>query len=368
MFFAYNKIGSDNMLIKTPDYYKNFTCLAGKCKYSCCKSGWEIVIDKNSLDFYKTIDGSFGNKLKQTIKVDKKENCFKSVNNICPFFNSNGLCDIQCEFGEEHLCKTCRTYPRFTYEYGPLRETGISLSCPEAARLIVEKTSPVLFKEKKTNETVSTYNDISAELFMFLTKARDTAIKICQSRSLPVNIRAAILLKFAKKVQKDIKSKNYNKTNIIEKYSSDEFLKLKSSRLKLNLAKTENHKLYFKTFISLEHLPSLNNYINKIESNLNRLTSENFYEKNSYRYEQILVYFIYKYFLEALFDYDVISKVKLAVVSIVIIDKLQQIFKDDFIDIVCMYSRDIEHSDKNLNNLKKSFKHKDEFKFKNIIL
>ena len=38
-----------------PSYYKNFTCIADKCKHSCCV-GWEIAIDKTTLNKYEALD------------------------------------------------------------------------------------------------------------------------------------------------------------------------------------------------------------------------------------------------------------------------------------------------------------------------
>ena len=41
-----------------PDYYKEFTCIADKCEDTCC-AGWQIVIDKKSLNKYKHVKGKF---------------------------------------------------------------------------------------------------------------------------------------------------------------------------------------------------------------------------------------------------------------------------------------------------------------------
>ena len=57
--------------------------------------------------------------------------------NNCPFLNENKLCDIYKEVGEDALCYTCKQYPRYIEEFGGVREIGISLSCPEAARIIL---------------------------------------------------------------------------------------------------------------------------------------------------------------------------------------------------------------------------------------
>ena len=37
------------------NYYPEFKCVASKCKHTCC-SGWEMCIDKESLDAVKNTD------------------------------------------------------------------------------------------------------------------------------------------------------------------------------------------------------------------------------------------------------------------------------------------------------------------------
>ena len=43
------------MKFRIPKYYKQFHCIADKCKDSCCSAGWEIDIDEESLNLYKSV-------------------------------------------------------------------------------------------------------------------------------------------------------------------------------------------------------------------------------------------------------------------------------------------------------------------------
>lgn len=36
------------MKYKVPSYYKDFKCIAGSCKHTCCE-GWEIDVDEASV-------------------------------------------------------------------------------------------------------------------------------------------------------------------------------------------------------------------------------------------------------------------------------------------------------------------------------
>ena len=47
------------MKIRTPEYYKDFKCIAGACTDTCC-AGWDVDVDEKSYDYYKTVAGSFG--------------------------------------------------------------------------------------------------------------------------------------------------------------------------------------------------------------------------------------------------------------------------------------------------------------------
>ncbi|MBR4077900.1 MAG: hypothetical protein IKK17_04775, partial [Oscillospiraceae bacterium] len=54
------------MKLMAPDYYPQFRCIAGACKHSCC-IGWEIDIDEDTLETYKSMDGEIGKRLLASI-------------------------------------------------------------------------------------------------------------------------------------------------------------------------------------------------------------------------------------------------------------------------------------------------------------
>ena len=60
-------------------------------------------------------------------------------------FNEENLCDLYAEKGEKMLCRTCRMYPRHIEEYEGIREISLSLSCVEAAKIILGGKEPVRF-------------------------------------------------------------------------------------------------------------------------------------------------------------------------------------------------------------------------------
>ena len=124
-----------------PLYAKDFICIAGKCPDTCC-AGWEIVIDKKFQEIYKADSSPAAKKaVSKMYEDDEGDICLKLNNGRCPMLNSDNLCELYIDMGKDALCDVCRIYPRFNKECVNANITGISLSCPEAARLILEDES-----------------------------------------------------------------------------------------------------------------------------------------------------------------------------------------------------------------------------------
>ena len=66
------KTFEDNeMKIVTPNYYKDFKCIADKCSDTCC-AGWDVDVDEQSYEFYKKQTGEIGERL-ENVMVPKEE-------------------------------------------------------------------------------------------------------------------------------------------------------------------------------------------------------------------------------------------------------------------------------------------------------
>ena len=120
--------------------FREFKCKADKCKHSCCE-GWEIDIDEDTLDYYKSLDTELGNEILRNIH-EGEDTYFKLTDDErCPFLKDNGLCKIIEEMGEDGLCDICRLHPRFFESINDYNLAGVGLSCEKAAELIFGKTS-----------------------------------------------------------------------------------------------------------------------------------------------------------------------------------------------------------------------------------
>ena len=122
-----------------PFIYKQFQCAANRCVDSCCKE-WEIVIDEQTCQKYQKLNDIMGNRLRNAMVTDADGDViFQLQHQRCPFWNQSGFCDIQTQLGESFLCHTCRLYPRISQDYGNFIEYDLSISCPEAARILLSR-------------------------------------------------------------------------------------------------------------------------------------------------------------------------------------------------------------------------------------
>lgn len=120
--------------------YSEFKCKADKCKHSCCK-GWEIDIDEDTLDYYKSLDTELGNEIRENIH-EGDDTFFKLTSDgRCPFLKDSGLCKIIEELGEDGLCDICRLHPRFFESINDFSLAGVGLSCEKSSELLFEKSS-----------------------------------------------------------------------------------------------------------------------------------------------------------------------------------------------------------------------------------
>jgi len=125
------------MKIIIPDYYKDFKCIADKCKHSCCK-GWEIEIDENSCARFSRHEDIW-----KYVETGDSPHFRLSDDEVCPFLLENGLCNMILKYGEDFLCQTCTDHPRFRNYWSDRIEMGLGLVCEEAARIILTRTSPM---------------------------------------------------------------------------------------------------------------------------------------------------------------------------------------------------------------------------------
>lgn len=393
------------MLYTIPHYYKKFQCIAGECPDTCC-AGWQIVIDDRTREKYRRAEGAFGNRLHNSI--DWKDSCFQQYEGRCAFLNDENLCDIYQEAGKEMLCRTCRNYPRHIEEFEGSREISLSLSCPEAARLILSCREPVQFltAEKVGEEE---YEDFDFFLYTKLTDARDLMIRLLQDRREPVSLRIAMVLSLGHDLQRRIRSGQlFLVDQLLERYGREGAFRRMEERIKpYRVDKKSRSRLVrelFEIFGELELLKAdWPQYVKRAEQGLAQEEEEfaageeaaqvtageesaaewkkEIQDETSWEIwmEQLMVYFVFTYFCGAVYDENAYGKIKLAVVSTLLICEITRgIFADpaersgkDLFSILTesawKYSKEIEHSDVNLGRLERLFREKSCCSLENLL-
>lgn len=119
---------------------KQFRCIADQCPDSCCKD-WEVDVDETAASMYRSLEGDLGDRLRQVLKTKDGASFMILENGRCPMWRQDGLCRIQAELSHDALCQVCREYPRLFMDYGDFAEWGLEMSCPEAARLLFSDLS-----------------------------------------------------------------------------------------------------------------------------------------------------------------------------------------------------------------------------------
>lgn len=298
------------MKIYTPNYYKNFKCIAGKCNHNCC-FGWEIDVDEDTYEYYQSIHGRFGNRLKKDIILNDDCACFRlDGKGRCVFLNKNNLCDIILKLGEDALCQICSDHPRFRNFYVDATEIGLGLCCEEAGRLILgqkEKFEIVNLDENSDDE--------------------------CEDKFLKLKDNTLVELQDERYTLKEKTSTLLNKNNIkINKKDFNEWVEF---------------------FISLERLDD--NWTNL----LNDLKSVDFEDiilpaDLDKIFEKLLLYFLYRH-LDEMNE----CKIKFAVFSVFFISQIYRyhiakygnIQFEDMVEYARIYSSEIEYSDENIEKI-----------------
>lgn len=303
------------MILKTPSFYKDFKCIAGDCPDSCCQ-GWEVDADDASLEFYKTLTGDIRNRIDSVLDRDEFGNTIFRLadKKRCPFLNAENLCDMHIAIGGEHTPYTCRMFPRFINDFGGTREMGVSFSCPVASDMMFGLTEPMRFVSE-LNELPPELNEIDAQTYYYLVKAREKAFSIVQDRTHPIHQRLIRLLDFGVEIQKDLEEYQEGSDDI--------------------------------DFFDVFRNPELINpqWIDRVNNGKVKPVSDEIFNEN------IASYFIFRYFLTAVNDYDVLSKIKMAVIGVLIVTY----FGEDSWTIH-LWSKETEHSQYNMDRYRELLK------------
>ncbi len=302
------------MKITKPSYFDTFSCIASACPDSCCKE-WDVQVDAVSAAYYRALPGQLGDDLRRLLKDEDGETVMTIVDGRCPMWRDDGLCRIQAALGGEALCKTCREFPRLTHDYGLFLERGLELSCPEAARIILSAPlAPPITEEIPGGEAA--YDE---EAMAVLLRTREQVLEILADESHPVNEALALALLYGYQAQTELDGG--------EEAPFDADTALESIR---DFIKTPEITELPNFFADLEILTP--DWGIRLQTPAPGIWIE--------EYRALARYFVERYWLQAVSDYDLYCRVKFIAASCILIRQLG----GDLYRTAQLYSKEIENN------------------------
>ena len=311
------------MKLTYPQYYHTFSCLASACPDSCCKE-WTVQIDNETAARYRALPGELGDQLRSALVNEDGEWILTLMpDKRCPMWRADGLCRIHAQMGEDTLCDTCRQFPRLRHDYGDFVELGLELSCPEAARLILAERSHLAVTEEIPGGDVPDYD---ADAMEILLRSRNEILDFLNNDTYSVNEALAVLLLYGYAVQNELDG---GEPAVLDpEYSLTEARRLAVS------SSAEPLLGFFRGLEILKPVWST------------RLTHPNPGPWTE-EHRPLARYFVFRYWLQAVADYDLVCRVKFAVISCLVIQSLG----GNLLETAQLYSKEIENDADNIDAL-----------------
>lgn len=331
------------MILRMPEYYKNFACTADRCTDNCC-IGWEIDIDSDTAAYYDNVTGTFGTKLRNNISLTDPKSFILGDNERCPFLNDRNLCEIILKLGEDKLCNICTEHPRYYEWFGSVKEGGIGLCCEEAARIIISAENPSAAYETEFPDEENDFEETPLHACLLGVREKFLAYLMCDS--LPLKTKIRDIINYATLVQNNIDNSIYDIPKII---FSAEHAEHRFNDILLFMATLEP--------IDGKWLPYLEKITGMYDTACNK--KEQFLQNNPYVEQylrNIAVYFMWRYFMKGTFDGEIVSRVKLMAASVAVIGYMYlckwlesgKLTHEDCAQLAKNYSKEIEYSEENL--------------------
>lgn len=278
-----------------------------------------MTVDPASAAYYRSLSGELGDRLRQVLAEEDGDTVMTIENRRCPMWRPDGLCRIQAELGHDALCKTCRDFPRLTHDYGYFQECALELSCPEAARLILNAPAALSIIEELPGGEAPEYDPECMDLLL---RTRETALSLLAGR--PVGEALVLLLMYGYHVQEELDG------GAFRPFHPDSALETAK-----RFANPGNIHPILDFFKNLEILTP--GWAARLDTPQYGLWEP--------RYLALIRYFVERYWLQAVADYDLVCRVKLTVISCLVIKTLG----GDLVQTAQTYSKEIENDPDNID-------------------
>lgn len=379
-----------------PSYMQDFRCIASECGETCC-AGWYIAIDEATYKKYKKVKvPEMKRRLEKELVVKKGQAGgayaakIKLKNNRCAFLAKDNLCDIYTQLGESYLSETCKMYPRNTNQIGDRIELSLALSCPEAARQILLREEPVVFKEEALDRLPIVGANLKINLKEpkhfedFIIPIRKIILEVLQNKQFTFNEKwqclEVIMTKLNEcKVRQDIKKLHI----FLKAMQNKEYLSYKAATLsqgsKQLLSSTGAARLFeaLNKLCETKKWPSVRyaSCYEKLIEGIGSTFDEKAYKKGEKIYEEDFIkhfsYILENYFVSYVYERLVplnqntplesfeemtlyLALLKLHLIGELVINK--QIQKEEIVTCIQSFTRVFDHNELYMQQIKKYMK------------
>lgn len=237
-------------------------------------------------------------------------------------WRQDGLCCIHAELGHDALCKTCREFPRLRHDYGDFVELGLELSCPEAARLILNSSNTTMHSYEVDGGEEPEYDEEAMEILL---QTRKEALEILYDPQFSVQEAFVLLLYYGHQVQAEL-----------DGAETPDFVPQEILQEAAHMTSPVDQRALPNFFLGLEILT---------EEWKTRLQTTSEPAAWSDLFRNLARYGIERYWLQAVSDYDLVSRVKLIVVTCLLV----RILGGDVVTTAQLYSKEIENDADNVD-------------------
>jgi lysine-N-methylase len=262
-----------------------------------------------------------GERLRQVLQDTDSGTEMTIENGRCPMWRQDGLCEIQAQLGHEALCQVCRQFPRLRHEYGDFEELGLELSCPEAARLILTDPNQTMLTESVSGGHSPAYDP---EIMTILRRSRRTILDFLNDLHYTVPQALAAMLLYGYEVQAEL--------------DGDPSAVRHPSELLAHGSQ----------YAAQAHMQPLFDFFKDLEILTDRWKARLEAGPKPCRWmpvhRALARYFVDRYWLQAVWDYDLVCRVKLAVISCLLISAMD----GDPVEIAQLFSKEIENDPDNV--------------------
>ena len=345
------------MKTSEPSYSARFECLAEKCPENCCME-WDVDIDKKTADYYRSLSGAFGDKLRRSMKREEepeipeevlkdselsaiedpsekvedevpddglfsglREDTFRLDGIRCPFLQEDGLCEIRIRLGYENTPYTCREHPVNTEEYETFAETSPSVSCPAVAKLVLETPVSNAYPPAPENE--------GKDPVLRLLCRKRNAILSAFDEGKSLNRHGTELMDIAQKLQIEI-----NRVAPDFAYDFPGRLSVPKIRETLKFLRNDLTILTERWRMQLDKAISVSINLDAFNEFQNRHTAE---------ITRMFAYFVYRYYLKAVNDCAILVWSAFIADCAFVPAYLSFISGEPFSNTYAWFSREIEH-------------------------